>query len=164
MLDVPCYSFRGSTVCATLENVFQVPKNLAWSILSCFFLLQRRYSMELFDGPSCSLALHSRKVPVSLSLLLALLQWAIPLHYPFHFLAAGWGGWKPVANCGTWLFGLPLMTAPAESWLNSSTFSSKAFKWEKRKGCSDLWPMFPWCRTLLLTVFLCLIGGSRLKV
>lgn len=154
MLDMPCYSFRGSAVCATLKNVFQFPKYLAWSILSCFFLLHCRYC----------LALHSRKVPVSLSLLLALLQRAIPLHYPFHFLAAGWGGWKPVANCGTWLFGLSLMTAPAELWLNSSTFSSKGFKWEKRKGCSDLWPMFPWRRMLLLTIFLRLIGGSRLKV
>lgn len=128
MLDMPCSSFRGSAVCATLKNVLQFPKYLAWSILSCFFLLHCRYC----------LAFHSRKVPVSLSLLLALLQWAIPLHYWFHLLAAAWGGWKPVANCGTWLFGLSLMTAPAELWLNSSTFSSKDSSERKKRL---LWPL-----------------------
>lgn len=88
-----------------------------------------------------------------------------PLHHPLYLLAAGTEGWKLVANCGAWLFCLPLMTAPAESGLYRCTFPSKRSKWKERKGHSDLWPTFlPKCTMLFLTIFLCLVGTSRLSV
>lgn len=52
---------------------------------------------------SCSLALCREKAPVKLTPL-GFDPDTRPLHHPHYFLAAGTGGWKPVANCEVWLF------------------------------------------------------------
>lgn len=123
MLDMPCDRLRGSMVSATLNIPLKFLQNLAWPIHPPSSCRSVGPCVELFDGPSCSPALHRRGAwqPLAGAGLAPLSQ---PLHRPFHFLAAGTGGWKLEANCGAWPCGLPLMTAPAESCLNCCPFPS----------------------------------------
>lgn len=102
----------------------------SWSWYTVGFL------REPFDGPSCSLALCIEEVLLSMltppSWLCSRQQGLFTTPITSWQLEQEAGSqWQTVkSGC----FGLSLMTAPAESWLNNCAFPSKGFKWEKRKG------------------------------
>lgn len=145
---MPCYSFRDSTVSATLKialKFFQAMYRAIWWAQLQAGSSQQRGAWQPLTLPGSA-----------------------PLSQPLHRPSTSWqleqeagSYWQTVApGCG-----LPLMTVPAESWLSSCAFPSSRYTWEKRKGIPTPSLHSHPCVECSFWLFSpLLVGGSRLEV